>query len=148
MITVKSLLETKGYDVWHVLPETTVHEALLLMAKKEIGAVVVLKEGKVEGIFSERDYVRNVVTNKGLTDKSPVSDFMTKAIISVKPQSDLLICMVIMTNMRVRHLPVIENNKLIGIITIGDVVNSIIQAQTEQIEDLESYIVGSYGPKK
>jgi len=148
MTTVKNILDSKGYDVYHIHPETTVYEALQLMAEKEIGAVIVVKDEKVEGVFSERDYVRGLVNNKEFSQDSPVCKFMTKGIITVKPVSDLFICMMLMTDMKVRHLPVIENEKIIGIISIGDVVNSIIQTQKVMIKDLESYIAGDYGLKQ
>jgi len=148
MITVKSLLENKGYDFWNVSPDATVYEALQKMAEKEIGAVLVMKNEKLLGIFSERDYARKLVLKNHFSKDSIVQNFMTSNVFCVKPETEIIECMQLMTEKHIRHLPVKENEKIIGIITIGDVVNEIINGQNSTIKDLESYIYGGdYGAK-
>ena len=146
MTTVKSLLENKGYDFWNVSPDATVYEALQKMAEKEIGAVLVIKDEKLLGIFSERDYARKLVLKNYSSKESIVKNFMTTNVFCVKPDTEIIECMHLMTEKHIRHLPVVENEKIIGIITIGDVVNEIINGQNSIIKDLESYIYsGGYG---
>ena len=145
MITVKNLLDNKGYDVFSIHPEATVFEALQYMAEKGVGAIPIIKDGNMVGIFSERDYVRKLVKIKDFSDKSKVSDFMTHHVVTVRPYSDVMVCMILMTSMRIRHLPVIDDDKLIGMVSIGDVINSIVSMQKQTIKDLEGYISGNYG---
>jgi len=142
--TVRQILQTKGTQVWSVLPESTVMEALELMAEKDIGAVPVVKEGKLVGIFSERDYARQAVRQRETLNLLPVSTFMITDVITVSPTQTVKDCMILMTARRIRHLPVIENENLIGIITIGDVVKTIISDQALLLEELEKYISGRY----
>ena len=143
--TVRQILKTKGSDVWSVNPETTVYNALLLMEEKDIGAVVVLEHGKLVGIFSERDYARQAVRQKETLNLLPVSTFMTKEVITVNPDQSVTDCMLSMTAHRIRHLPVVENDAVIGMVTIGDVVKTIIADQALLLEELENYISGRYG---
>lgn len=144
---VSNLLEYKGSDIYSIDPNTTVFTALEELAKYDVGALVVKdKNDKIVGIFSERDYARKV-TLLGKTSKNcKVKEMMTTTIYYVKPQNYLRECLELMTKKRTRHLPVMENNKLVGLVSIGDIVNRIISEQKTKIHDLESYIVGSdYG---
>jgi CBS domain-containing protein len=142
-MNVKNILDKKGYGFWSIDPEATVFEALQRFDEKNIGAILVVKEGKLQGIFSERDYARKIVL-KGLASKdSRVKDFMTKDVISVSPDSSVVDCMSLMTEKRFRHLPVMENEIIVGVISIGDLVNSIINSQESTIKELESYIHGN-----
>ncbi len=140
--TVRQLLNTKGYDVWWVTPDTLVFDALKLMAEKDIGAVLVMEEGKLVGIFSERDYARKVILKGKSSKETTVGELMSRNVICVSPDQTLEECMVLMTEEHIRHLPVVENDKVIGIITIGDVVHQIIKDQKFTIEELRKYIIG------
>lgn len=142
--TVRQILQSKGSQVWLVSPDTTVMEALELMAEKDIGAIPVVKEGKLVGIFSERDYARQAVRQRETLNLLPVSTFMTTDVITVSPTQTVKDCMILMTARRIRHLPVIENENMVGIITIGDVVKTIISDQALLLEELEKYISGRY----
>ena len=144
---VKNLLESKGRDVHMIDIDATVFSALEELAKHDIGALIVMdKKGKIAGIFSERDYARKVTLKGKLSKEVKVKEMMTTTVYHVKPDNYLRECLELMTKKRTRHLPVMENDKLIGIVSIGDIVNSIITEQKTKIRDLESYIVGSdYG---
>lgn len=147
MKTVRELLRAKGYDIWSVAPDDSVYDALKLMADKNVGAVLVTKAGNLVGILSERDYARKVIL-KGRTAKdTPVREIMTEKVVYVRPDQTSDECMALMTNKRVRHLPVIENDQLIGIISIGDVVKAIMSHQEFMIEQLENYITGRVSTK-
>ncbi len=141
--TVDQLLSLKGNEVWTVKPGTSVFAALQLMADKNIGALPVLDDGGLCGIVSERDYARKI----GLSDRSlyttPVSDIMTRSVLVVRPEQSIDECMALMTKKRHRHFPVIDNNELVGIISIGDVVKAVISDQAFLLGQLESYITGS-----
>ena len=142
MLTVNKILEKKGAEVFSVKPDQTVFEALKILAEKEIGAALVMDGNDIHGIFSERDYARKVIL-KGLFSKDVlVKDIMTKELITISPVTNIMDCLALMTRNKIRHLPVLENNKLAGMISIGDVVNLIIHSQKESIESLESYISG------
>ena len=141
---VSQFLEKKGHDVWWVAPETTVFDALQLMANKKVGALLVLEEDSLVGVFSERDYARKV-TLKGKSSKdTPVRDIMSTKIVCVTPNQSTEECMSLMTEKRVRHLPVMDGEKLIGIISIGDVVKAVIADREDIIEQLEHYITGTF----
>ncbi len=141
---VSQFLEKKGHDVWWVAPETTVFDALQLMANKKVGALLVLEEDSLVGVFSERDYARKV-TLKGKSSKdTPVRDIMSTKIVCVTPNQTTEECMSLMTEKRVRHLPVMDGEKLIGIISIGDVVKAVIADREDIIEQLEHYITGTF----
>lgn len=142
MYTVKDILETKGKDVVTIDPEALVYDALKKMAGHNIGAVLVVKDDKVLGIFSERDYARKIILMGKTSRDSKVGDLMSDTTYGVKPTTTINDCMKIMTDQRVRHLPVLEDDKLIGIISIGDVVNKTIQDQNNKISQLEDYIIG------
>jgi CBS domain-containing protein len=142
MITVRQLLRGKGHDVWHIAPDASVYDALKLMAIKEIGSLLVLEGEELVGIISERDYARKVVLKEKTTVDTPVKEIMTQEVISLRPEQTIQECMALMTDKRIRHLPVLENDRLVGIISIGDVVKAIISQQEFMIEQLEKYIEG------
>ncbi|MCZ6775695.1 MAG: CBS domain-containing protein [Ignavibacteria bacterium] len=142
MITVKRLLQAKGDEIWSTTPETSVFDALILMAEKNIGALMVLESGKLAGIFSERDYARKVIL-KGKTSKEVrVGEIMTEKVITVAPNHSIDECMKLMTDNHIRHLPVIDDQRLVGVIAIGDVLKAIIAEQQSTINQLEDYIKG------
>jgi len=143
MIKVKQILEEKGKDCHWVTPDSSVMEALKKMAEKNIGALMVMENGKLTGMFSERDFARNILKNADV-QKAKVKDLMTTQVVSVTPETTISECMAIMTQKHVRHLPVIEYNEVIGLVSIGDVVNAIIHDQLTTIRDLEKYISGGY----
>ncbi|MGB4705207.1 MAG: CBS domain-containing protein [Candidatus Saccharicenans sp.] len=144
MITVRQILEEKGHQVWTISPESTVYEALKIMAEKEVGALIVVDKDQVVGIISERDYARKVVLKGKSSLETPVKEIMTSQVYFVNPEFTAEECMALMTEKRIRHLPVIEKNKLVGVISIGDVVKSVIASQKIQIEHLQNYIMGKY----
>jgi CBS domain-containing protein len=142
MKTVRDMLRAKGRDVWSVPPGATVYDALELMAAKNIGAVLVLDNERLVGIMSERDYARKV-TLLGKTSKdTPVSEIMTSRVLYVNPDQTIQECMALMTEKRIRHLPVMENDRVIGVVTIGDVGRAIISDQQFMLAQLEHYITG------
>lgn len=142
MRTVKDLLADKPNTVWHTSPDTSVYDALALMSEKNIGALPVLRDGKLEGIFSERDYARKVIL-KGKSSKDiPVSEIMTENVFSIRPDQTIAECMGLMTDKHIRHLPVVEQDRVVGVISIGDVVKDIIADQRSTIDQLEHYISG------
>ncbi|NOX60982.1 MAG: CBS domain-containing protein [Chloroflexi bacterium] len=142
MKTVKQLLDEKGRDVWTVTPDSTVFDALKLMADKNIGAVVVTDAKGICGIMSERDYARKVVLHGRSSRTTPVSEIMTERVLVVRPDQTVQECMALMTRKRLRHLPVVEDGELVGIISIGDVVKAILSEQEFMIDQLETYIMG------
>jgi CBS domain-containing protein len=143
MITIRQLLDRKGYDIWSTSPEASVYDALLLLAEKNVGALLVLEAGKLAGIVSERDYARKVVLQGKASMKTPVREIMTAELFTVDPQSTVEEAMALMSEKRIRHLPVVEGSDLIGVISIGDLVKSIIANQAFMIDQLENYIAGS-----
>jgi len=143
--TVRQILQEKGGEVWWVSPETTVFDTLQLLTDKDIGAVVVMDGGRLTGIFSERDYVRQAVKDIETIKHKPVSLFMTREVFTIKPEETVKDCMLIMTARHIRHLPVMDGDNLVGIITIGDVVKQVISDQTKLLEEMENYISGRYG---
>jgi len=146
MSTVRQLLKEKGNDVWSVIPQTTTLDALKLMAAKNIGALLVAENGKVVGIFSERDYARQATLHENFTLSIPVKELMSKNVTFISPEDAIETCMQLMTSKRFRHIPVIEGDQVVGLISIGDVVNSIISDQKETIKQLGSFISGEgYG---
>ncbi|MBN1933081.1 MAG: CBS domain-containing protein [Anaerolineae bacterium] len=140
--TVGEILNGKGNDIWSISPNATVYEALELMADKNIGAVLVIDDDNLVGILSERDYARKVIL-KGLASKeTPVRKIMTEKVICVQTTQTAEECMALMTDKHIRHLPVIKDGQLVGVISIGDVVKAIISDQEFTIEQLENYITG------
>lgn len=143
MKTVSYILKSKGSDVSSVSPTIMVRDALRIMAEKNIGAIVVMDDSKLVGIFSERDYARKIVLKDKSSKTTPISEIMTSEdLITVKPSTSIDDCMVLMTDKRIRHLPVVEDNKLMGVISIGDLVKHIIEDQKITIENLQNYISG------
>ena len=147
MTTVKQILDNKGYDYFSINPKETVFEAVQIMADKNVGALMVIDdEGKLIGMFSERDYARKIVLHGVSSKEAKLLDYMSTDLYTVKPETTVLDCMAIMTEKHVRHIPVLDHNKIVGIISIGDVVNTIIRDQKTTIQDLEKYITASgYG---
>jgi CBS domain-containing protein len=147
MITVRQVLKDKGYsDVWSITPDATVHEALKLMSDKNVGALPVVEAGKLVGIISERDYARKVILKEKSFLNTPVREIMTEEVTSVHPEQSMEECMLLMTERRVRHLPILVDDRLTGIISIGDVLKEIISDQKSFIQDLQDYIEGTgYG---
>ena len=143
MATVRDMLRSKGYDVWSVAPDTTVYNALKLMAEKNIGAVLVMEADTVMGILSERDYARKIILQGKTSTDTPTREIMTERVMCVHPEETAEQCMALMTEKKVRHLPVLEDNQLIGMISIGDVVKATIAQQEFIIEQLEDYIRGT-----
>ena len=142
MITVGHVLQEKGNRIWSVAPAAMAYDALALMAEHNLGAVLVMEEARIVGIFSERDYSRKVVLKGKSSRETPVRDVMTEDVLFVRPNHSVQDCMALMTDKRVRHLPVMEGEKLIGVISIGDVVKAIISEHEFVIRQLENYIAG------
>jgi CBS domain-containing protein len=140
MQLVHQLLEDKGRNVWHVEYDASVFDAISMMAEKEVGALMVLKEGKPVGLVSERDYARKVILAGRSSRDTPVHTIMSGKVICATPKQTIEECMAVMTHKRVRHLPVIEHKALVGMISIGDLVKAIIHEQQFIIEQLEHYI--------
>jgi CBS domain-containing protein len=143
MKSVSQLLEEKDYDVWSVSPESSIFDGLKLMAEKNIGALLVVDSGNLIGIFSERDYARKIALKGKTSHETSVREIMTKKVASVRPDQSIQECMELMTEKHIRHLPVLENEQLVGVISIGDVVKAVISEQAFIIEQLENYIAGS-----
>ncbi len=139
---ISSLLHQKTVTIWSIAPEATVFEAIKLMAEKNIGSVLVMSGGKLTGIFTERDYTRKIALHGKNSKETRVWEIMPTEIISVTPDDSVEECMRLMTEHRVRHLPVVEGVNVVGIISIGDLVNWIISTQNAAIEQMEQYIAG------
>ena len=144
MYTVRQILQKKGNQVWTVAPQTTVYQALELMAKHNIGSLIVTANDQIQGIFSERDYARKVILVGRSSKTSTVGDLMTKDVLYVQPDDTIEDCMGLMTTKRCRHLPVLADGKLTGVISIGDVVKAIIDDREITIRELERYITGGH----
>jgi CBS domain-containing protein len=142
MTTVRNLLQEKGNAIWSVKPGDPVLKALNLMAEKDIGALLVMEDEKIRGIVSERDFVRSIAETERCLVDAAVSKYMTKVVISVTPDQSNEDCMKLMTDHHIRHLPVVENEKVIGVISIGDIVKADIQDKEKKINTLENYIEG------
>lgn len=146
MFVVKDLLFDKGGDVWSITPDNTVREALEIMADKRIGALLVMEGDQPVGVFSERDLARRIIRVKESPLDQPVKRLMNSPVITVEPLQTVEECMALMTEKHVRHLPVVERGRVIGIISIGDVVAGIIHSREKMIRKLEDYIAGvDYG---
>jgi CBS domain-containing protein len=138
--TVRRMLSSKG-DVYAVRPDDAIYDALRLMAERNIGAVLVLSDQKIEGIFSERDYARKVALLGKSSKETPVREIMTTEVICVDPGWTAEQCMALMTEKRVRHLPVVEDERVVGVISIGDVVRAVVDEHQFTIQSLERYIM-------
>ncbi len=143
MLTVGQLLDGKGWQVWSVQLDSTVFEALRVMAHKEIGALLVLDGEAVVGILSERDYARKIALEGRASRYTPVTDIMSRQVLSVSQRHTVHECMALMTTHKVRHLPVLEQGRVVGMISIGDLVKSIIAEQEFVIEQMTNYIAGT-----
>jgi CBS domain-containing protein len=142
MRTVQQLLDEKGHDIQSVHPDESVYDAIQKLANANIGSLIVVEDDRPVGIFTERDYARSVVLKGKSSPTTPVRDIMTTRVIFVKPEQTVEDCMAIMTDKHIRHLPVLDEEKLIGMISIGDLVKSIIADQKFTIEQLEQFIQG------
>jgi CBS domain-containing protein len=142
--TIGSILKTKGPQIWSVAPDATVFDAIALMADKSVGAVLVIFEGRPVGIVSERDYARKVILQGRSSKDTRVLDIMTVGLVTVTPDNTIDECMRIMTHHRIRHLPVIDRGDLVGIVSIGDLVNAVIADQAHTIDQLHTYIGNKY----
>ncbi len=142
MLTINRLLESKGRDIWSISPDAWVYEALTLMAEKNTGALLVIEDGQVAGIISERDYARKIILKGKTPRNTPVREIMTSQVISVTSDHSIEFCMALMTEKRIRHLPVYTGDQLVGVISIGDVVKALISEQEFIIKQLENYITG------
>ena len=142
--SIGAILAHKGSEVWSIGPNAMVFDAIQLMADKNVGALPVVDKGELVGIISERDYTRKVILKGKSSKDTPVRDIMTQEPVTAHPADSVGECMQVMTDKRVRHLPVMEGGKMVGLISIGDLVRRIISAQTATIDNLEKYITGDY----
>lgn len=142
MKTVSQLLDAKGRQIYSVAPETMVYDALLVMAEHHIGALLVMRRDELVGIFSERDYAREVIIKGRTSATTAVQDIMSTKLITVSPEKTVEECMTLMSGKRIRHLPVMEHGKVIGLLSIGDLVQATIEYQQFLIKQLEHYIQG------
>ncbi len=140
MTILKMLLKGKSHDVWSVQPDDTVLDAIKMLARKDIGALLVIEDGKPVGIFTERDYARSVYLKGKSSPDTPVRDVMVSPVICVSPDQSVDKCMALMTEKRIRHLPVMDGDELVGMVSIGDLVKSVIADQQFTIEQMEHYI--------
>jgi CBS domain-containing protein len=140
MSTVSELLKNRGGTLWHVRPETSVYEALELLAGYEVGALMVMEGGRLVGVFSERDYTRKIALQGRNSRTTPVADIMTRQVLTVTPATPTTEAMRLMSARKVRHLPVLEGSTVLGMISIRDILDHIIAEQASTIEQLESYI--------
>jgi CBS domain-containing protein len=141
---VRDVLREKGATVYSIGPDDSVYDALELMAKNDVGALMVFENDRLVGIISERDYARKIILHNKLSKKTKVKEIMTVAVNTVTPSTDLKECMELFTEKRVRHLAVIENDRVAGIISIGDAVKGVIDHHENTIEQLEGYIKGHH----
>jgi CBS domain-containing protein len=144
LVPIRTLLARKGGQVWSIKPEATVYDAIEMLADRGVGALVVLEGEKLAGVISERDYARKVIL-KGMSSKDTrVNEIMTREVVTVSPEDTVEHCMEVMTEKRIRHLPILEGGKVVSVISIGDVVKWTISAQEEAIQQLENYVTGKY----
>jgi len=142
MQTVSQLLRVKGSQLFSVAPTDSVLRAIEIMATCHVGALLVMNQGSLLGIISERDYARKVILKNRSSHDTPVGDIMTSPAVTVTPEDTVHHCMELMTRCRFRHLPVVEAGRVVGMLSIGDLVKAVIEEQTQQIEQLERYIAG------
>jgi CBS domain-containing protein len=141
-LTVARILGSKGHDVWSIAPDATVYDAIALMAQRGVGALLVMEGDRLAGIVSERDYARKVILQDRSSCDTMVSTIMTTDVVSVRPDHSIEGCMALMTEKRIRHLPVMQDERVVGILSIGDLVKFIIADREHLIEQLEGYITG------
>ena len=144
MNTIGQLLESKGKEIWSIAPNATVFEGLRIMAQKNVGVLLVIDKEKLVGIFSERDYARKVILEGKSSKDTAVGELMTKEVYYLETKNTLHESLAVMTSRRIRHMPVLDNDRLVGVVTLGDVVKQIIAEQEFTIRELEKYISGSY----
>ena len=142
--TISAILERKGAAVWSIPPETRVFDAIQIMAEKNVGALLVMSGDKLVGVMSERDYTRKIALKGKSSRDTAVREIVSTPVISATPAHTIEHCMRLMTTNRVRHLPVLQGDKVIGVVSIGDLVNWIISSQSDTIQQLENYIAGPY----
>ena len=142
MLSVAQLLKSKGNQVYSVTPQDSVLRAIEMMATRHVGALLVMEQGALKGIISERDYARKVIFKQRSSHDTPVGDIMTAPAVTVTPDRTVYQCMQIMTEGRFRHLPVVQGGRVLGVLSIGDLVKAVIEDQSQTIEQLERYIAG------
>jgi CBS domain-containing protein len=142
--TIGMVLKAKSQNIWSLDPEAWVYDAIEMMANKHVGALLVISDGKLVGIISERDYARKVVLQERSSKHTQVKEIMTSPVIVVRPDHTVEDCMRFMTDNRIRHLPVVENQRVLGVVSIGDLVKWVVSAQAETIDQLQHYIAGTY----
>jgi len=142
--SVRSVLRNKGQTIWSVTPEASVYEAIEIMASKSVGALLVIGEGKLVGVISERDYARKVILQGKSSKQTRVGEIMASPVIVAAPESTVEDCLKIMTHHRIRHLPIVDHDQVAGIVSIGDLVKWIVSVQEETIHRLQDYITGKY----
>ena len=142
--TIGMVLKEKGQHIWSLEPEAWVYDAIEMMSNKRVGALLVISHDKLVGIISERDYARKVILQEKSSRQTRVQEIMTTPVIVVRPDHTVEDCMRVMTDNRIRHLPVVENEKILGVVSIGDLVKWVVSAQAETIHELQHYIAGSY----
>jgi CBS domain-containing protein len=142
MVTVGQLLDSKGHELYSIAPEDSVLRAMEIMATREVGALLVMDRGEMVGVISERDYARKVILMNRSSRDTPVRDIMNSPVVSVGTEDTIHHCMEVMTDKRIRHLPVVKGGKVLGVLSIGDLVKAMLQEQSEQIQQLQRYIAG------
>ncbi len=142
MMSIRTLLDLKGHDLWSISPDAAVFDAIELMADKEIGALLVMEDDKSVGVISERDYARKIILEGKSSKGTPVRDIMSVRVVYAHPSQTIEECMAVMTHKRIRHLPVLDDDHLIGMISINDLVRALIADQEFRIDQLEHYISG------
>jgi CBS domain-containing protein len=142
MKRIQTLLKKKGYDVWSIAPDASVYDAIHLMAEKAVGALIVMDGPKLVGVISERDYARKIILEGRSSENTKISEIMSSEVITTGPDNRIEECMAIMTERRIRHLPVLDGNEVLGVISLGDLVKYIIAEQQFVIEQMERYING------
>ena len=142
--TIGMVLKQKSQDIWSLDPEAWVYDAVEIMASKHVGALLVISDGTLLGIISERDYARKIILKERSSKQTRVKEIMTTPVIVVRPDHTVEDCMRFMTENRIRHLPVVENHQVLGVVSIGDLVKWVVSAQAETIDQLQHYITGSY----
>lgn len=141
---ISSVLNRKGREVFSIPPSTCVYDALEIMADREVGAIIVMEDGRLAGVVSERDYARKVILQGRSSRDTAVSEIMTEDLVTVTPRHTIDECLKLMTDHRVRHLPVMDGGVVAGVVSLGDLVKWIISAQEEEIQHLHAYITGGY----
>lgn len=144
LTTVGSLLDKKGRAVWWIAPDSSVYHAIAMMSERQVGALLVMEDGALAGIVSERDYMRKVILQGRLSKATAVAEIMTTPVVTVPPDATVGECMRVMTEHRIRHLPVTRAGTVVGVVSIGDMVKAIISEQEEEIQQLYQFIAAGY----